>query len=240
MMPTSLRAEDPLNSSGVEIDILKIKDEWAAIDVTYMQQRAAIKAMHEKHGTDVDLWIHLGRQSEDFYTCERRAFRQDFTCSWLGEPDQKGYYGRPDNVKQNVDDIGPNPWLAVPLGLNTEVHVTRTVAKADEVYKRSYGSTSNTANEPQFLPDIRSHVEAASMACGFVFYESLAHCWVAGRKRHVLFCHVPREVDESSITRGTHAVLAIIGAAIADIIESAKPRADGGRAEWAIRFMNEP
>jgi len=210
-MPSSLTASNPFNTTGTDITILDgIQGGWAALEGSYDTIRRTLKTLHEDYGNKVDLWIHLGRGPWDHVTCERRAYRQDFTSSWLTERAFEGYYLGPDNEKQSIADLGPCPWMNVPMGLNSEIDINTVVVSANAGLKTA----------------AQQH-EAGNAGCGFAFYESLANCFAMGRKRDILFVHVPRQETPAALEKGRDAVLAIVGASIASIIARARaPPAD--------------
>ena len=235
-MPGSFTASSPFNTTGTDITILDgIQGGWAAIEGSYDNIRRTLKTLHGDHGNKVDLWVHLGRGPWDHVTCERRAYRQDFSSSWLTEQAYKGYYLGPDNEKQSASDLGPCPWMNVPMGLNSEIDINAVVVDANTRLKTA--AEQHEAGEAGTAPtplEVKSHVEAGNGGCGFAFYESLANCFIADRKRDVLFVHVPRQEIPAALEKGRDAVLAIVGASIAAIIRrtSAPPadlRADFGK-----------
>ncbi|KAK4502219.1 hypothetical protein PRZ48_005644 [Zasmidium cellare] len=226
-LPHSLPPSHPLNPTDSTITLVDgVANDFAEIYGTYAKIRQRLRDLHAQYGTTVDLWVHLGRSPWPFVTVERKAFRQDFTSSWLGEDARKGYYNGPDNEKNSVNDIGPNPWLDVPMGLNTEIDVNAVVRD----------SNVNLAKGKDVL-EVRSHLEAAAMGCGFCYYESLANCWVAGKRRDVLFCHVPRGVEEGDVEKGREAILAVVGAAVKAIGER---EGRSGEGDWKQEFGLEP
>ena len=245
-MPLFLAVDDTLNVSGVDIQLLGkadgVKDEWLMIKGTYADMRSAFKEIYAQYGAQIDLWIHLGRMGQpSCYTCERRAYSQDFTSSW--GTSSGGYYKNPGNDNRTAHDIGPNPWAAknVPLGLDADFDICRVVADADKAFKKHFQSRHADDSEPVAVPYIRSHVDAGDVGCGFAFYEMLANYWVAGKQAHALFCHVPPPVDRASIETGRDVILAVVGACIANIIAEAKkpPRTSGPTARQ-FRYYMEP
>lgn len=235
-MPRSLAASNPINTSGTDITILDgIQGGWAAIEASYDIIRHTLNNLHGDYGNKVDLWIHLGRGPWEHVTCERRAFRQDFSSSWLTEKAYEGYYTGPDNKKQSVPDYGPCPWMNVPMGLNSEIDINTVVIDANRGLKtvaQQHGPGEGSTAEPL---EVKSHVEAGNAGCGFTFYESMANCFTAGRKRDVLFLHVPQWVTPAALEKGRDAVLAIIGASISSIMR----RAPTPPADWKKEFGKE-
>lgn len=230
ILPKSLPADSAFNTSGVQINILDpVAGEFDAIEGTYRAIRKRTQELHAQHGRDVDLWIHLGRGPWTFVTCERLAFRQDFGSTWLGDGYQDGYFVYRDNAGETAHEIGPCPWTKVPMGLNSEIDVEAVVPDANASLKR-HTETVSGADTPL---EVRSHLEAGGAGCGFIFYESMANCFVAGRGRDVLFTHLPRNIDEKNLEKARDAVLAIIGASCAAIAhrEDAPPDVD-----WKEKF----
>ena len=154
------------------------------------------------------------------------------TSAWMSEREHDGYYLGTDNVGQNVRHLGPCPWEAVPIGLNTAFDVDEIVHGANAGLNRHHikskvgatdASSANegllTENEKHKYLDVVAHFEAGPAGCGFAYHESMANCFEQGRKRDVLFCYVPRETDQDSLARARDAILAIIGATVGELIE---------------------
>ena len=208
LLPSSLPGSDPRNVSGKNITVLSADHDFAVLPTQMGFIRHRLKELHDEYGSSVTLWIHLGQWKMDFVSCERRAFRQDFISSWSHHMSDKHYYTLPDSAEKSVDDLGPNPWLAVPTGLHSEVPIDATVLAANSVL------------EKDIMPlKVASHHEAGSAGCGYTFYESMANCFVAGRRRDVIFVHVPPDADAPSLEKARDAVLAIIGAAVHALVE---------------------
>lgn len=192
------------------IDILSANYDFARLPTSMTVVRGRLKELHLQYGPKIDLWMHLGQWSMDFVACERRAFRQDFDSSWNHYMGDKHYYTYPDGDGRSVDDLGPNPWLTAPMGLHSEVPIDETVKSA------------NLALMQEEKPlRIASHLEAGAAGCGYTFYESMANCFIAGRRRNVIFVHIPPNIDEVSLKKAKDAVLAVIGGAI-DILARQK------------------
>lgn len=122
----------------------------------------------------------------------------------------KHYYTFPDGAGKSIDDLGPNPWLAVPTGLYSGIPIDATVSAANSAFEKEIK-----------LLRVVSHHEAGSAGCGYTFYESTANCFVAHRRRDVIFVHVhvPLDADVSSLEKDRNAVLAITGADVHALIE---------------------
>ncbi|KAL9082779.1 MAG: hypothetical protein Q9159_006192 [Coniocarpon cinnabarinum] len=214
-LPASLPAGHALNSADANINILDaVAGGFDAIAGEMGVIRKRLQELHVEHGGKVDLWVHLGRGPWEFVTCERLAFRQDFSSSWLNDEAQKAYYLGRDNVGQNAHDLGPCPWTEVPIGLNTEMDVGSIVPDAAKRLSE-YCELSGSLKTPL---EVRSHLEAGPGGCGFCFYESMANCFALGRRRNVLFVHMPRHTDAGSLSQARDAVLAVIGASIATLV----------------------
>lgn len=169
-----------------------------------------------------DLIVHLGMADGwDFISVERGAYKQGFSSGWWGPLESMmGYYMIPDNVGQTILNSGPCPWLTTPMGLQTSFDVDELVDKANLRLHddRSSIFLTNTGNPgPVYLP-IKAHAEAGSYCCGFIYYESLAHCWIRGRDPNVLFCHVPGYTDDASLLSGRDAVVAVIKEAVTQLV----------------------
>jgi pyrrolidone-carboxylate peptidase len=126
--------------------------------------------------------------------------------------------------------------MNVPMGLNSEIDINTVVVDANAGLKAAaQQQEAGEASTAQTPLEVKSHVEAGSAGCGFAFYESLANCFAAGRKRDILFVHVPRQESPAALEKGRDAVLAIIGASITSIMrrESASP------ADFKIEFGKE-
>ena len=229
MLPTSLSTDHHLNNSGRRVNILDpIAGKFDAIPAELGTIRQRIRELHDNHGSNVDLWIHLGRGPWNFVTCERLAFRQDFTSSWLDHEARAAYYLGRDNVGQNAHDLGHNPWTELPMGLDTEIDVSAVVTDANEALKRHHKAMGS--DEP--LLEVRSHLEAGAAGCGFCYYESMANCFAKGRKRDVLFMHVPRHTDQDNLERARDAVLAVVGASVRALIR----RETTSTVDWKEHF----
>lgn len=111
--------------------------------------------------------------------------------------------------------------MNVPMCLNSEIDINTVVVHANTelmaVAQQHEAGEASTARTPL---EVKSHVEAGSSGCGFAFYESLANCFAAARKRNNLFVHVPRQETPVALEKGRDAVLATIGASIASIVRS--------------------
>ena len=149
------------------------------------------------------------------------------TCTWLGETAEKqGYYLNPDNKSEYVRDM-EFPWKEVPMGLQTEVPVSETVQGANAALEKLNAKGIGKCLE------VKPHMEPGHIGCGYTYYESMANCYVQGRRRNVLFCHVPEGVDEASIELSHNALLAVIGTAIHAMNEVEK---NGGPKDFKVAF----
>lgn len=223
-LPTSFPSTNPLNCSGRDIGILDgVAGGWAEINASHKGIRDDIRNLHEQYGDKVNLFVHLGRSPWEFLTVERRAFRQDMTCTWLNESAEKeGYYINPDNNNSYVRDM-EFPWKDAPMGLQTEIPVTETVEFANKLLE---GARKRL--------EVKPHFEPGNLGCGYAYYESMANTYMSGRKRHVIFCHVPSPVDEESIEAARNSLLAVIGAAFKALEQQKK----GGPVDFRMEFGN--
>lgn len=193
--------------------------------------------VNDEGGSKALLVVHLGEARglwDHHITVERSAFKQGMTTNFwdaVGVPKNQKYYSMPDAVGETVDDLGPCPWGAdVPVGLQTAVDVNAVVEKARGVLRacsqfgRHQRVNQEADDEKKEYYDnkpleIRPHMEAGFYACGFLYYESLAHCYVRGLRRpDVLFCHVPGKEDARSLGRALDAVLAVIVGAVDEVL----------------------
>ena len=215
LLPSKIESFNALNASDVTINILdSAADGFAEIPGIYNELRSRAKKLHDQYGGKVDLIVHLGRGPWDHATVERRAFRQDMTCGWATKEAEKGYYVNLDNDDKSAHDLGPNPWMDVPMGLNTALDVDAVVSVANASLSK-HGAGRSSSKVVQVLP----HFEAGNLGCGFMYYESLAHCYANGRKRDVLFCHIPRGVEDEDLQRARDAIVSVIGSGIKWLIE---------------------
>lgn len=178
----------------------------AYIRTEYAYIRTYAAALHAAHSDDIDLFLHLGMAGWDFVSVEERAYKQGFSSDWAGERVGGGeYYMLPDAAGGTVVDAGKGLWDGVPVGLGCGVAVGRVVEGAREVLEREEGIEG-------YVP-VKSHHEAGSYCCGFLFYESLANRYTKGTRGQVMFCHVPADTDAASLERARNSVLAVVGAA---------------------------
>lgn len=167
----------------------------------------------------VELFLHIGMADGwDFVSVERRAYKQGFSCDWSGLLERiAGYYHIPDNAGQTILNTGPCPWLTTPMGLSTSFDVGCLVEGANASLEAESTSRHQSSKRPSEIP-ITPHDEPGSYCCGFMYYESLANCWVRERRPDVLFCHVPDYLDAASLERGRDCVVAIIEQAVKQLV----------------------
>lgn len=222
-----------INPTGATINILNpTAADGQYVRTEYAYIREYVKKLHAEDDDDVDLYVHLG-QADGWrsLSVERRAFRQGMTSTWWSAREKKGYYRIADNAGRTVEDAGPCPWDAVPIGLETVLSVDDVVEGAQvlQATRRTFGLSNTTPQQssqhgnstssgnvqvPSSTLDVKAHHEGGPYACGFIHYESLANCYVNSREPRVLFCHVPAETDTPSLEAGRDAVLAVIVSAV--------------------------
>jgi hypothetical protein len=120
--------------------------------------------------------------------------------------------------------------------LNSEIDINTVVIDANAELKiAAHQHEAGESSTDQTPLEVKSHVEAGNAGCGFSGYESLANCFAAGRKRDVLFVHVPRQETQAALEKWRSAILAIAGAGIASIMS----RASSPPADWKTEFGKE-
>lgn len=58
--------------------------------------------------------------------------------------------------------------------------------------------------------DLRISEDAGHYLCDFIYFSSLAHLYKAGRRRKVLFLHVPSDASEHGIAIGREILLQLV------------------------------
>lgn len=186
--------------------------------------RDFVKKLHEEYADKVDLILHIGMANGwNHVTVEQGAYRQDMSSSWWGDLAEEGYYLKVDDAGQTVKDLKSMPWTNVPMGLRTALNAEKIaqmamLSQTMAGFGHELPINGTSVRELTKVP-IKMHDEAGPYLCGFIYYESMATCFVNNRRANVLFCHVPGETDEESLRRGRDAVVAIIGAAVGDLLE---------------------
>jgi len=194
-----------------------------------------------------DLMIHLG-QGPPVIWIEKFAFSQAMRSNfWIEFGYGEEYYRGPipDNIGQTIDDVdgGLDPWAAkgVPTGLCTALNVDAVVAYALEARKlrgleavgvkeilrptpehpQSTDSGSEAEQNTRGIGEIQmvAHHEPGPYLCGFIYYESLANCYVQKKPANVLFCHVPRVLEPEEVKKGAEAVECIIIGAVQHLLD---------------------
>lgn len=176
---------------------------------------------HVSSKKPVDLIVHLGMADGwDFISVERSAYKQGFSSSWWGPLESKmGYYMIPDNAGRTILNAGPCPWLTTPMGLQTAFDVDNLVANAN-MRLHQYSSIADPltgVSRSKHIP-VKAHAEPGSYCCGFIYYESLAHCWIREKDPDVLFCHVPGYKDDGSLRDARDAIIAVIKEAVTQLL----------------------
>ncbi|THW06873.1 peptidase C15, pyroglutamyl peptidase I-like protein [Aureobasidium pullulans] len=219
LLPHTLSANSRFNPTGARIDIINpTSADGQAVKVEYAHIRDYVSGLHDTHGNNVDLILHMGMADGwNFISCERRAYKQTFTSCWGAAGRILGlgrYYRIKDFAGETVDDAGDCPWGEdVPMGLCTGFDVDLLVEDAGKTLKESFGR------------DVRGHEDGGTYCCGFIYYESLANKFTKGTSAEVLFCHVPGDLDQFSLKAGANSICAIIGAAASQILEERKHKA---------------
>lgn len=218
-----------MNPTSATINIIKTAVGDAAYFKTeYAYIRQSMKELHKKYDKDAILFVHLGQAAGwDFCSIERVAYKQGMTSTWWTGREQKGYYMIPDDKGETITDAGPCPWNDVPMGLQTALDVDAVVEGAREIQavrhtfqsgsKHDTKDTEVASVSTKPLP-VKAHSEGGPYCCGFIHYESLGNCYVNHVKPNVLFCHIPGELDQTSLERAKDAVLAVIVSAVNEIL----------------------
>ena len=169
LLPHTLSANSRFNPTGARIDIINpTSADGQAVKVEYAHIRDYVSGLHDTHGNNVDLILHMGMADGwNFISCERRAYKQTFTSCWGAAGRILGlgrYYRIKDFAGKTVDDAGDCPWGEdVPMGLCTGFDVDLLVEDAGKTLKESFGR------------DVRGHEDGGTYCCGFIYYESLAN-----------------------------------------------------------------
>ena len=200
----------------------------------------------EENPVKPDLMIHLG-QGPPVIWIERFAFSQAMRSNfWVDFGYKEEYYRVLDNIGETIDDVdgGLDPWAArgVPTGLCSALNVDGVLANALEVRKlRKLVKPQNHERSLQPPPQISqsivsgfeaegntagigeiqmvAHHEPGPYLCGFIYYESLANCYVQKKPANVLFCHVPRVLEPEDVKKGAEAVECIIIGAVQHLFD---------------------
>ncbi|KAK8119838.1 uncharacterized protein PG998_004464 [Apiospora kogelbergensis] len=239
MMPPVLEPRTAQNPSATRIRI--VRPPTGYVPTEYRAIRQFCHDLHRRRDENENkegkaaaaaLIVHLGEARglwDSHVTVERCAFKQGMTSNFwdaVGVPRNQRYYAVPDAVGEVADDLGPCPWGAdVPVGLQTVLDVdavadkARGILKTGALFRGSKGSSTDRELGGKVATPlgIRPHMEAGFYGCGFIYYESLAGCYVRGRRPNVLFCHVPGKEDAHSLAGARDAVLAVIVAAVDEV-----------------------
>ena len=205
--------------------------EGRYVRTEYAYVRDFTRELHQKHGKDVDLFLHIGQAGGwSFVSIERLAFKQGMSSSWWRRRPGHKYYMIPDDAGKTVEDCGPCPWDNLPMGLKTSFDVDRVAEAANELLHTQHTFSPRAVDArgaaPSLVRDatrapiaIKPHDEGGDYCCGFIHYESLANCWVNDRSPDVLFCHVPSDNDPVSLERARDAIVAVVVSAARELIE---------------------
>ncbi|THY22566.1 peptidase C15, pyroglutamyl peptidase I-like protein [Aureobasidium pullulans] len=115
LLPHTLSANSRFNPTGARIDIINpTSADGQAVKVEYAHIRDYVSGLHDTHGNNVDLILHMGMADGwNFISCERRAYKQTFTSCWGAAGRILGlgrYYRIKDFAGETVDDAGECPW----------------------------------------------------------------------------------------------------------------------------------
>jgi hypothetical protein len=231
------------------------------IPTEYGRVRQYVHDLHNPatDGIKPDLMIHLG-QGPPVIWIERFAFSQAMSSNfWTEYGYKEDYYRVPDNIGETIDDVdgGLDPWAAqgVPIGLCTALNVDGVLAYAlearrlrnleavelEEFLQPTPQASQSTVTDREVQLGIAgtqeiqifAHHEPGPYLCGFIYYESLANCYVQKKRADVLFCHVPRVLEPEEVKKGAEAVECIIIGAVKHLLdreeyEFARARFDEG------------
>lgn len=139
---------------------------------------------------------------------------------------------------ETVLDAGKKPWGEdVPWGLGTGLDVDGKGLNIDGIAESAnkvlttrgvdgevVESEDGKEREEERVLLVKPHHEAGAYGCGFMTYESLANRFVKGTKGHVLFCHVPGDIDKPSLEQARNALVAIIGVAVENLLKERERR----------------
>ena len=99
-------------------------------------------------------------------------------------------------------------------------HVLQTSFDTTDVLARwkanlGYASVEESAEDAN-APDVRLHADAGNFLCGFIYYNSLAHCFsIKDDERPVAFMHVPDlTYSEDKLREGWEVAVALIKALV--------------------------
>ena len=119
-------------------------------------------------------------------------------------------------------------------GTSQRVPIDITVDGANKAIEKYSSSSSSSLQDPKRQPyHVKSHCEPGGHACGLMFYESLANCYVNNQKCDVIFVHIPPRYEQISYERTRDTVLAIIESAMAALTNRKPQSIEETRFEWA-------
>ncbi|KAK0127873.1 hypothetical protein ONS96_007374 [Cadophora gregata f. sp. sojae] len=221
-LPDHIPANHPLNPTGLPIRIINPTcGPNSAVKSQYAHIRSYVKTLHadSQETNQLDAIVHLGMADGwDWYTVEKRAFKEGMSSTWWGESAREGYYMVLDDAGKTVLDIKGKDkgiWEGSPMGLMTGVNVEKVAGDASRAINadsakgiQDLGGQEKEKLKVQIIP----HIEAGNYCCGFIYYESLATCLKRKLDTKVVFCHVPGWRDYERLKRGSDVVCAVIGA----------------------------
>ncbi|KAG8853286.1 hypothetical protein FRB96_008371 [Tulasnella sp. 330] len=153
------------------------------------------------HAQNYDIMLHIGLAAgRTYFTMERLAYRDRF--------DQKTDV---DGAKIPAEEV-EKLWEGVPTTL-------RPTFRCDDVWRRWKSLLADPTME------IRPSDDPGNYLCGFIYYSSLAYCFMKGEEaeRPIMFMHVPDLQTESQIKSGVDVAIALIRA----LVESMKGNREG-------------
>ncbi|KAM7208079.1 putative pyroglutamyl peptidase type I [Naviculisporaceae sp. PSN 640] len=173
-----------------------------AIRVNYQTVRALVPKLWDGEDLDtekpdsdnekpkIDYAIHIGMAGPKLvYSIERRGHRDGYS---MKDVDGEFLRDQDKKLKEGRDWI----WYDEPQELLTDFDL-------DDVLKRWKG------HSPDNL-DLRISEDAGRFLCDFIYFSSLAHLHKAGRKRNVVFLHVPADLGEQNIANGKELVIQLV------------------------------
>ncbi|KAF4123437.1 hypothetical protein GMORB2_6138 [Geosmithia morbida] len=192
-LPSNLTAS---SADGKDVDV-RILVHPEAIRVSYKRVRDLVPTLWDGEGEgeggegrgkagqewrSPDLVLHIGMAGpRSYYQIERRGHRRGYRSK-----DVDG-----EDLSPEADGtLGPEEWIW--YGCPDEIESDLDVADVLDRWRRyAHG-----------LADLRLSDDAGHYLCDFIYYSSLAHLWKAGRRRAVLFLHVPADAGDDSVRLG--------------------------------------
>ncbi|KAL1837926.1 hypothetical protein VTJ49DRAFT_3246 [Mycothermus thermophilus] len=219
----------------VEIPPVRLLTHPAPIRVNYKTVRALVPRLWDGDGDapssggekeedkrpQIDLALHIGMAGPRlFYSIERRGHREGYK---MQDVDGEYLSDRPEEEEEEDDDLPEEEdgerggeeegerrkkrwiWAGLPKELLSDLDV-------EDVLRRWRG------HSPKHM-DLRISEDAGRYLCDFIYFSSLAHLYKAGRRRSVLFLHVPSDASEHSVAVGRELVLQLVRAMVESEVE---------------------